>query len=922
MENIDILYVPNIFGRTSFPIKHGGVPLFYKKFDGSDDNIVDVDNNTITIEDHYFKTGETLNYTLGVGSSSVGISSSGFGLGFTYFPDTIYPIVVDKDTIRVALAASLALSNSYVDIISVGVGTEHYLEVEKQNSKCLISIDNVIQSPLSIGSTVGIQTVFNSAKIRVSSLRNIKPTSVLKINNGLFRVLTLDYGLKTTPVGYGTGYDITLLEDLAYLGTDNTQISQENVAYVMEGNYTIDKDIIYFTSAPLEGRTYSILLLPENFNYSNTGISSYSFNYFTNNFKTGSQVKLFGARVPNELTSGNNYFIIKNSENNFSFATNYLKAINNEKIEFTDSTDLANPVSNVQLVQIIPNEETKFHGRAFLRSNYYGNAVFDDVSEQFNGISSSFTLTTSGINTVGIKSDNGIVLINNIFQYPESEEAFTYQEDSIAGITSIAFIGSRGEYDSGFGTTKSYDVNVGGLPRGGIIVGYGLSYGTNYQPMVPAELLIGGVLPEQEINSDNIAIGVSGSGYRSDLIYKIHFETSSGIRTTGSATAIVENGHVVGTVFSEVGSYSGGTPPTVVIDPPFGYENIPVTGSTSGIGASVSLEINSFGTVTNFKFTNPGYGYTVGEVLTPVGVVTASGCTPLQITINDVEKDKFAAWNVGILQKLNDFTSYVNGRRKIFTLYETVDGESQPISLEAIDGSQIDLAYNLLIFINDILQIPNESYTFTSGTQVLFKEAPALGSTVKVYFYKGSYNDTEFVNIDPPIEPGDILQIRKDLLNKSPQQQQTRTVKRILTSDTVQTELYNKLGLSESSSQIRSISWTPQKQDKIISGEYVNKSRFSQRSRLYSFVGIGTTTGTYVGVGTNTIGISTTVGIGSLIIIGDYVESEYTGVGVTVTSIGSSSVGIGTTSSQNVSGITTYSPAGINTTTISIWRKS
>jgi len=912
MANIDILYVPNIFGRTSFPIKHNETPLFYKQFDGSDGDIVDIDNETITVENHYFKTGEKLNYTLGVGSSSVGISSLGFGLGFTYLPDTVYPIVVDKDTIRVALASSLALSNSYVNITSVGVGTEHYFEVEKQNSKCLITIDNVIQSPLSIGSTVGIQTVFNSAKIRVSSLRNISPTSVLKINDGLFRVLTLDYGLKTSP----SGYDITLLEDLNYLGTDNTSISQATVAYVMEGNYTIDKDIIYFTSAPLEGKIYSILILPENFNYSNTGISSYSFDYFTNNFKTGSQVKLFASRPPDQLTSDNNYFIIKNSENNFSFANSYLNAINNQKIQFVDSVDLANPVSNVQLVQIIPNEETKFQGRAFLRSNYFGNAVFDDVSEQFNGISSSFTLKVAGINTVGIKSDNGIVLVNNIFQYPESEEAFVYEEDSISGITSISFIGSRGEYESGFGTTKPYDVNVGGLPRGGMIVGYGLSYGTNYQPMVPAELLIGGVLPEQEINSDNIVIGVSGSGYRSDRVYNIHFETSSGIRTTGEATAIVQDGNVIGVSFSQVGTYTGGVAPTVVIDPPFGYENIPVTGSTLGIGASVSLEVNSFGTVTNFKFTNPGYGYTVGEVLTPVGVVTGPGYVPLQITINEVEKDKFAAWNIGILQKLNDFTPYVSGRRKIFTLYETVNGEIQPISLETIDGSEINLAYNLLIFINDVLQIPNESYTFTSGTQVVFKEAPTLGSIIKVYFYKGYYNDTEFVNIDPPVEPGDLLQIRKDLLNKSPQRQQTRTVKKILTSDSVETELYNKLGLSESSSQIRSISWTPQKQDIIISGEYVNKSRYSQRSTYNHFVGIGTTTGTFVGVNTNVVGIDTTVGIGTLITIGDYVESDYTGVGVTVTSIGASFIGIGKTY------YTSDSPAGTNTSTISIWRKS
>lgn len=916
MANIDILYVPNIFGRTSFPLKHNNIPLFYREFDGSDGDVVDIDNDTIKIQDHYLKTGEKLNYTLGVGNSSIEIDPSGFGLGFSYLPDTIYPIVIDKDTIRVALASSLATSNSYVNITSVGVGTAHYLEVEKQNSKCLISIDNVIQSPLSIGSTVGIQTVFNSAKIRVSSLKNIGPTSILKINEGLFRILTLDYGLKTTPVGFGTGYDITLLEDTNFLGTDNTSISEATVAYVMEGNYTIDKDIIYFTSSPLEGKSYSIVISPQDFNYSNTGISSYSFNYFSNNFKTGSQVRLFASRPPNQLISGNDYFIIKNTENNFSFASTYLKAINNERIEFANSVDVANPVSNVQLLQIIPNENTTFQGRVFLRSNYYGNVVFDDISEQFNGISSSFTLKVSGINTVGIKSDNGIVLINNIFQYPESEESFVYEEDAVSGITSISMIGSRGQYSSGFGTTKSYDVNVGGLPRGGIIAGYGLSYGTNYQPMVPAELFIYRILPEQEINPDNIAIGVSGSGYRSDVTYNIHFETSSGIRTTGEATAVVQDGNVVGINFSQVGTYTGGVAPTVVIDPPFGYENVPVTGSTLGIGASVSFEINSFGTVSNFRLTNPGYGYTAGEVLTPVGIVTGLGCVPLQITVNEVEKDKFAAWNIGLLQKLNDFTPYVNGRRKTFTLYETVDGEEQPVSLESINGSQINLAYNLLIFINDVLQVPNESYIFTSGTQVVFTEAPKAGSNVKVYFYKGNFNDTEFIDIDPPVEPGDVVQIRKDLLNNSPQKQQTRTVRKILTSDTLQTELYNNLGLSESSSQIRSISFTPQKQDIIISGEYVNKSRYSQRSNYSNFVGIGTTSGTFVGVGTNIIGINTSVGVGTLISIGDYVESTYVGTGVTVTSVGVNFIGIGKTY------YTSDSPSGINTSTISIWRKS
>jgi hypothetical protein len=922
MATIDATYIPNIFGRTSFPLRHNGSPIFYKFFNGSDSEIVDIDNDTIRVENHFFKTGEKLYYKLvGAGTSSIGISTLSPGASgiATCFPDIVYPIVVDKDTIRVALASSLALSNSYVNITSVGIGTNHYFEAEKQNTKCLISIDNVIQSPVSVASSVGIQTVFLNfaGKLRVDSLINIKPGTILKIDDTLSRVSAVDYDLKTTPVGYGTGYDISIFNSESFLGTASTSIVGVKTAYVMEGNYNIVKDKIYFTSAPLEGTTYEITVSPQDINYGSSGISSYSFNYFTNNFITGSQVSVYGAVPPGGLISGNNYFIIKNSENNFSFAQSYLNAINKQKIELIDSVDIENPVTNLQLIQIIPNNNTSFHGRVFLRSNYSGNAVFDDISEGFNGISTSFPLKISGINTVGIKSDNGIVLINNIFQYPEFEEAFIFQEDSISGITSISFIGSNGQYSpSGFGTTKNYDVNVGGLPRGGIIVGYGLSGGQNLQPMIPAELYVTGILPEQEINIDNIAIGVSGSGYRSDLVYKVNFESSSGIRTTGSATAIVQDGHVISLDIIERGIYTVGMgTPIVVIDPPFGYENIPLSGSNSGIGASVSFDVTSSGEISNFRFTNPGYGYTVGEVLTPIGIVTGSNYNPPKIVINEVAKDTFSAWNIGILQKLNDLTPYVNGRRKTFTIYETVNGESQPLSLETIDGSQIDLAYNLLIFVNDVLQIPGESYIFNGGTQISFTESPPAGSTLKVYFYKGSFNDTEFIDIDSPVEPGDLLQIRKDLFNTIPQQQQTRTVKRILTSDTLQTELYNKTGLSQNSSQFRSISWTPQKQDTIISGEYVSKSRYLQRSRVGLLTGIGSTDGTFVGLNTNFIQINSSVGIGSLITIGDYVESSYTGTGVTVSSIGTNIIGIGKTFYQS------SSPIGTNTISLSIWRK-
>jgi hypothetical protein len=898
MASIDITYIPNIFGRTSFPLKHEGDPIFYKTFNGSSPIVVDLNRDTIFIKNHFFKTGEKLKYSLGIGNSSIGISSLSPGNveSITYLPDVVYPIVVDKDTIRVSLASSLAFSNSYVNLTSVGIGNSHFLETEKQNSKCLILIDNVVQSPISVASSVGIQTAFKNfaGKLRVESLKNIIPGTILKINDSLSKVLSVDYEQKSTPVGYGTGYDVVIDNSLSVLGIATTSIIGAEVAYIMGGNYNIVEDKIYFVDSPFEGRTFNITVPAKNLNYNSSGISSYSFNYFTSNFVTGSQVTLSCFNPPEGLISGNTYFLIKNNENNFSFSKTYLDSINNEKIEIINSSTVGNPVTDLQLIQIIPNEDSTFHGRAFLRSDYSGNVVFDDVSEDFNGISSSFTLKVSGINTVGIKSDNGIVLINNIFQYPEFEEAFVYEEDSNSGITSISFIGSRGEYSTGFGTIKDYDVNVGGLPRGGIIVGYGLSGGLNYPPMIPAELYITTVLPEEEITEENIGISVSGSGYKQNSIYNITFESPSGERVSGLATAIInEFGNVTGVIFSEFGSYTGEENISVVIDPPFGYENIPVEGSSSGIGASVSFEINKLGTVSNFKFTNVGYGYTVGEVLTPVGVITSPSSIPLTITINQVEKDKFSAWNIGILQKLNDLTPFVTGSRKSFTITETVGDQVQTLSLESITGSQINLAYNLLVFVNDVLQIPEESYTFNGGTQIVFDEAPPLGSTVKVYFYKGSINDTEFVNIDPPIEPGDLLQIRKDLLEKSPFEQQFRTVKEILTSDTLLTQLYKGTGLSNNSSQLRSISWTPKKYDKIITGEYVTKSRFSQRSIYEKFVGIGITNGTFVGINTNIIAINTSSGIGTQIQIGDYVESAYTGYGVTIVSIESSSIEIG-----------------------------
>lgn len=915
MAVIDSIYVPNLFGRTSFPLQHQGYPLFYKKFNASDEDVVDPGSDLITIENHFFKTGEPLRYLPLNGGSPISINPASPGAsGITTLPEIVYPIVAGRDTFRLALSKDLALSNSYVDISAVGLGTVHSIETFKNNSKCLITIDNVIQSPASVKGEVGITSVnpINSLKITLASIDNVKVGTILRLGQEYARVTTINY----TPNQYG--YEILLTRGIEVLGSDALEdLAGLSTAYIMGGVYNINKGKIYFSSPPLEGNGFSAKIDLDNIDYDNN-----SFTIFTNDIDDGTQVIFFSRTPPLGLESGKVYFIIKNFENNFSFALNFVNVTNKVKVNF-DQRGEGDLVSEFEIIEVTSRENSSFQGRVFLRSNYDGNAVFDDISGSFNGITTSFELKITGVSTVGIKSDNGVVLINDIFQYPESEESFYYEESG--GSTNIIWNGSIFPDNNGITSVKDYDVNVRGLPRGGIIVGYGLSAGINYQTLTKAEGHVSLITPEGNFNvdpngiTDSISIGYSGSGYIQGITtYYVYFQDSSGNRVAGLGTAIIEDGKVSKIAIIEnvpEGTYQPNLSdrPYVYIDSPLPYTNIRLSGSTNGIGASCSFDINSDGIVNNFRITNPGYGYSAGEILSPVvsvGNTTQVELDKLKVIITETNTDNFSAWNLGRLRKLNDLSSFANGTRKTFTLKETINDQVNIISLEKLPGSEIELAYNLLIFVNDILQIPGSSYNFTRGTKIRFTEAPPRGSSIKVYFYEGYIGDSILADIEETIKKGDKLEIQKDLYNSIPKRQFSRTVTDILSSDEVETEIYNRRGLSFNSDQFRAITWTPQKQDLIIGGEYVSKSRRLNKSRVGIFTGIGATSGTFVGASTNFIGLNTSIGVQ----IGDYIESSYTGIGVTVVSIGSSIIGIGKTEFSS-------SPVGIATTTVTVWRK-
>jgi hypothetical protein len=122
----------------------------------------------------------------------------------------------------------------------------------------------------------------------------------------------------------------------------------------------------------------------------------------------------------------------------------------------------------------------------------------------------------------------------------------------------------------------------------------------------------------------------------------------------------------------------------------------------------------------------------------------------------------------------------------------------------------------LLVFVNDVLQVPGSSYTFNRGSKITFSEPIPYGSNVKVYFYKGYYNDVINSSALYKVKEGDNLQLNQDIYGPTPIQQNQRTILEIINSDTLRTEVYSDIGLSDSSSQLRSVTWTPQKTDLIL----------------------------------------------------------------------------------------------------------
>jgi len=768
--------------KRSFDLKHLGNPIFQRYFDASNSSIVSIASSTIRIQNHFFVTGEKVSYSVGIPtatSTPIGIASTDFGVGIgttNKLPSALYVIKVDENNIKLARSASDALSvvPKALNITSVGIGTNHVFTSFKQNSKTLVSIDNVIQSPIvSTSLTTYLSTNVLSVDdlVYVNSTKGLVSGDLIRIDNEI---------MKIESIGIGSTNSIRVARP--WLGTNLTSHSIGTSITKVTGNYNIVENTINFVEAP----------------YGNIPLGT--------------------------------------------------------------ST---NPPDERDWVGI--TSSSSFHGRVFMRSgvtdssneSYYKNHIFDDISSRFTGSQKTFTLTSNGSNISDMYEDNAVVLINEIFQEPGLTNNYTLSES--VGITSISFVGTA--------TPQSSDINTSNLPSGGIIVSVGSTKGFGYQPLVSAG---GTAIVSVAGTISSISIGNSGSGYRSSI------QTLSGIATvavrvgvatssTGTpnvefiGTATVSNGNIVSIAITNPGiGYTTSNPPYVIIDAPLSYSDIPLiySSSSSGIGtrATIDVVVGQGSSIIEFEIKNTGYGYEIGDLLTiPIGGATGIPTTPnsvtkeFQISVQSVDRDKFSGWSIGELKVFDNIQRLFDGKRVIFPL--TLDGTTT--SVYAKRGSLINVQDLLLIFVNDILQVPGEGYIFEGGSKIQFTEAPNSEDTCKIIFYKGSGDDVDviFRDVIDTVKIGDGLQLTYDSFvgQSASLLEDERKVVDILSIETVETNPYFGPGNTGDETLSRPIIWCRQTEDLIINEQEVGKNREFYEPFVYPTtniiqpVGVGST---------------------------------------------------------------------------------
>lgn len=887
-ENLSIakyfgLNTDNI-NRLNFKLKYRNIPIFAKTFDPYDTNVLDPVTGVFAINDHFFSTGEKLIYKpkssfIGLGQSAMGIldgSITDTGITTDRLPSSVYAIKLSNSQFQIALTQESAILGTGITFTDLGEGNAHMFEMYKKNEKSIITINNLVQYPLSYtglsyilsGNDGGIG--YGNTFFTLSGISTIKPTDVLKIDDEYMFVSNVGIGTSNKgPILFVEGDKNIVKVDRGFVGSSSTSHSDGTEVKVFRGSFNIFEDEIYFTQPP-RGSVYDLVAKDErNLERSRASFSGRVFlrqDYSTNvifddispEFTGIGQTFLLKSQGINTVglgtTSGNGILFINGiyqtpktqNVSNYNFEIIENQSIGISSIVFSgirdDQDNITISESDINQNQlprggiIVSLGSTAGMGYAPLVGAVV-RAELDNSGGIEKIVSVASTGNTIAFSTVAYNNQTGIL------------DVFTSSIEDLEGVNMVKMVGLGftcpsnagivsyfpSHLDSlniiGIGTTSfSVDVGISTLPH--YYVGYGTIF-TWYEYLN------------------------YGSGYREPVSIGITDPDHSG--TASVITSTVGAGGTLSFNISSPGS--GYVNPIITISSPI-YENLPVIGvsrlgigetTDTGIGLLMNVDIGPSNRITNdqnvvgigstlfqvssFKITRPGYNFRRGDVFKPVGLVTAIGFSEpveeFQLTVLDTYNDNFASWQFGELDLIDSIEKYQNGSRLAYPLFYNGQLLSFEINPEDSDSQAIDLVSVLVIFINGILQEPNIAYEFNGGSLVRFLTPPKTNDNVEIYFYRGSRGiDSLLVDVYSPIQVGDTVQIYN--INSNLQEtftQEPRTVFDINSSTLLETNLYFDQGINE---QIeRPIYITKQKEDIIINDILYSKSRNSLEPQIY-----------------------------------------------------------------------------------------
>ena len=436
-----------VVGLSSFKLKSNNQDLLIKSFNITDTSIISGDGSTIIIDGHDFSTGEKLFYDFENGSR-VGIATTtrvASGISTDLLPTEVYAYKENNTTIKLSgIKTDATINNIFFTFRSatgagsavVGSGTTHTLSVDSSiaNTRALITIDNVIQSPLfrkNVSTGLSTSVGVGSTAITLTGITSISTNTLLQINEEI---------LKVNVVGFGSTNILTISR--AQFGTVATAHTVGAAVTVLNGDYIINKGVIYFDSAP----------------YGPVGVTAISPGISTN---------------------------------------------------------------------------STFTGRIFYRKNYETNYIFDDLSENFTGNSGTgktFILKSFNQNLDGVSANNGVILINNIFQRPDGTNSTTDYElsdNGVSGITTITFTGNDRETLPRNGIINEVEVGVGTGYTTGSYSNRSLTGGSGIGARVNVVVGTGGGVI-------NFTIIDRGIGYKQNDILSLSNPSVSGIGSTAT----------------------------------------------------------------------------------------------------------------------------------------------------------------------------------------------------------------------------------------------------------------------------------------------------------------------------------------------------------------------------------------------------